>query len=114
MGSVSKKRAAVKRFTRLDLVFGQLVLTIKVGDEVFLYDLVEIPTELGGRAFRLRKAGVEPEEYNVLLNGEHSTCDCRGFARYGMGCHGGTGCKHVGSLNALVAAGRLPRKEVAS
>jgi hypothetical protein len=34
-------------------------------------------------------------------NGEELTCDCPGFAAYGMTCCHGQGCKHVRMLRAL-------------
>ncbi len=55
--------------------------------------------------FRLEKANPvpgegEPDYYDVLLDGERSTCECKGFLRYGHR-------KHVESVRALVQCGKL-------
>jgi hypothetical protein len=54
-----------------------------------------------GTAFRLEKTG-EPdgETYHVNLDGEKSSCECKGHMRHGR-------CKHVDGLTALVRAGKL-------
>src|SRR5436190_24286806 len=58
-----------------------------------------------GTAFRLEKyehqrRGDDDAAYNVLLNGEQSSCECRGFLRWGD-------CRHVEALSALRNAGKL-------
>jgi hypothetical protein len=42
----------------------------------------------------------ESEVYHVNLDGQHSTCDCRGFERW-------RSCKHLDTLLELVEKGRL-------
>lgn len=55
-------------------------------------------------AWRLHKLTHEeqPVMYDVLLDGERSTCDCIGHEQYRH-------CKHCESLLALAAAGKLPK-----
>jgi hypothetical protein len=40
------------------------------------------------------------DRYDVLLHGEHSSCECKGFLRH-------SGCKHVDGLAKLVERGIL-------
>jgi len=72
-------------------------------EEHFAYWLRSIPGSANG--FRLEKvkpvpAEGEPDHYDVLLDGERSTCECQGFLRWGH-------CKHVESLLALIKCGKL-------
>ena len=72
-------------------------------EEHFDYWLRSIPGSANG--FRLEKvnpvpAEGEPDHYDVLLDGERSTCECQGFLRWGH-------CKHVESLLALIKCGKL-------
>lgn len=61
-----------------------------------------------GRGFRLTKA--DTVTYGVSLDGERSTCSCKGFRRWGWHVKDGelVACKHVMALLSLQAAGRLP------
>ena len=55
-----------------------------------------------GAGYRVEKAGDPESDYHVLLAdapGSHS-CECLGFCRYGR-------CRHVSSLLALRAAGKI-------
>jgi hypothetical protein len=61
------------------------------------YDLREIRADYG-RGFELTKA--DGTVYAVNLDGLASCCDCKGHTQHGH-------CKHVDSLTALEAAGRL-------
>jgi hypothetical protein len=63
------------------------------------YNLAPIHADYG-RAFRLVKLLGPHDRYDVLLNGEHSTCECLGFLHHGH-------CKHVGGLYALCEKGVL-------
>jgi hypothetical protein len=86
------------------------VLWLTTGRETTAYQVQPLDAEFGACAFRLTKAdrGQGPgEQYDVLLDGGKSLCDCKGFLQHGM-CKDGTGCKHISSLTALVAAGQLP------
>jgi hypothetical protein len=69
------------------------------------YRVEEIPTELGGRAFRLEpamgdKLAAGETDYCVLVNGHDSSCTCAGHQFSG-------GCKHVSSLLHFAAEGRI-------
>jgi hypothetical protein len=76
------------------------IVRIQVGTEPWSdYNLAGIPSDYG-RAFRLVKILGPHDRYDVLLHGEHSTCECRGFLRWHH-------CKHVSALQALVNAGKL-------
>ena len=85
---------------------GERLLQLTVGQEVFLYHLTGLPSDFG-RAFQLEKFACDGGEiYHVNLNGQHSTCECKGFLRWGMGKEG-QGCKHIAALQVLVNRGRI-------
>jgi hypothetical protein len=74
---------------------------ITVGQESAEYTVSRLDADFG-RAFRVRKAGAL-EAYCVNLAAgqhQHSSCECKGWLRYGH-------CRHVSGLLALVAAGKL-------
>jgi hypothetical protein len=80
------------------------VLTLTVGAKSTHYYLSRVPSDFG-IAYRLEKFGIEGADvYNVLLaaDGNH-VCECLGHLKHGHK----TRCKHVASLLALRAAGRL-------
>jgi hypothetical protein len=58
-----------------------------------------------GRAFTFEPSAATPPEerntYHVCLNGKHSSCECKGFLRWG------TECKHLGAARKLVDLGKL-------
>jgi len=88
---------------------GATVLWLTVGKEVSAY-LVKPLQSAFGTAFRLVKADKgnhSGAEYDVLLDGSRSTCECQGFLRHGM-CKDGHGCKHIAGLTAAIAVGSLP------
>ena len=69
-----------------------------------LYHLAEIASDFG-RGFTLEKMTdgnpltCEPA-YSVNIDGEASTCECKGFLRWHH-------CRHVEALTALLEAGKL-------
>jgi hypothetical protein len=70
------------------------------------YEVEEIETQLGGRAFRLTpaiycKLAGDETDYTVLLHGHESSCTCAGFTYTG-------GCSHVQALQTFNDEGRLP------
>jgi hypothetical protein len=103
----SRKRVKPERSVSLptpirDGLPGSLQITI--GKEVHQYDVHPIPSDFG-TAFRLIKYELvrqadntfelqDTARYNVLLNGEQSTCDCPGHTYRGK-------CKHVDALTTL-------------
>ena len=72
--------------------------------EVTTYSFAEVPCDIGGRGFVVEKVdpatGRTLETYHTRIDGEHLSCDCRGFLRHQL-------CKHTDALIALVAAERL-------
>jgi hypothetical protein len=72
-----------------------------VEDEYFLD---RVPSDFG-TAFLMEKRDYSPDaegrhSYHVCLNGDSSSCECRGFLRWNH-------CRHIESLAALCVAGRL-------
>ena len=70
-----------------------------------LFFVDRIASQIGGAGFRLTKfeqhqRGEDDAAYSVLLDGERSTCECKGYIRHGH-------CRHVEALTALQAAGKL-------
>jgi hypothetical protein len=76
---------------------GVRTLTLRIGKKTDLYDLAALTTDYG-RGFQLTKA--DGTTYHVVLDGLCSACDCKGHTKHGH-------CKHLDSLSALEAAGRL-------
>lgn len=74
-------------------------LRIQVGEEPWTdYTFCRIGSAFGV-AFRLVKVLAPAERYDVLLDGERSSCECKGFLRHHH-------CKHRDGLQALVDAGK--------
>jgi hypothetical protein len=78
--------------------------------EADTYFLQRLDSDFGD-CFRVEKwrhaqgdlpAGIE-SVYDVCLDGEESSCECRGFLRHGH-------CRHLESLTALLRAGKLPSR----
>jgi hypothetical protein len=61
-------------------------------------------TNADGPTFRLTKT--DGTQYDVLLDGAGSLCDCLGFERWGMGKEG-KGCRHIAALAKLRQLGRV-------
>jgi hypothetical protein len=83
------------------------VLRITVGKQTTEYVVRELRADFG-RGFELVKVGPDPALYHVLLDqeeGRHS-CECQGFLRWSR-------CKHLASLLALAAQGRLTTRPAA-
>ena len=95
----------------LDLGGYQPTLVLTVGKLTQFYAIEHLDSQLGGKATRLTKpldgSGQEPEQYDVLLDGSRSTCECKGFLRHGM-CADCKGCKHIAGLNAVLAKIAVP------
>lgn len=112
MTPTKKTQAAKKdeRSVKVVRLCDAVILWITVGAEVTAYRVTALSAQFGHAAFRLQKADKgdgTAEVYEVLLDGPRSTCECRSFLRYGM-CADGKGCRHIASLNAVIASGQLP------
>src|SRR5262245_7219355 len=113
MTSVSRPKKSLKprrsirlRQAPLDWPHGLLTITETRGSKATETDywIDRLPSDFG-TAYRLRKFQDQGgEQYDVLLDGRQSTCECLGHQRHGH-------CKHVEGLQALVAAGQLAGAE---
>ena len=75
-------------------------MRITVGKEQADYHLTELPADFG-RGFLVEKiGGAESAAYQVNIDGDNKTCECKGHLAHGH-------CKHSDGLAALIAAGRL-------
>jgi hypothetical protein len=103
------------------VVNGCFAIRLTVGKSVTSYFVEPLAHDFGSAAFRLLKFVcdvVEGEEdhYDCLLDTgtvTSSTCTCPGFEKHGwhMDADGVLcSCKHLDSLLALSAAGRLPQR----
>lgn len=100
MATVTKKVRTVK-------LVGRILTLTDAGKETSFF-LTEIPSQLGGRGWRLEKFAIDcrgqgDEVYHVHLGGEQDTCECRGHLQHGHK----TVCRHRAALQALLARGRL-------
>jgi hypothetical protein len=98
-----KPRAKPQRFVGLVVKPGPNfagVLRITVGRETADYVLTEVPSDIGGRGFRVEKVGAEEGYYVLLGSPTDDGCTCKGFQKWSH-------CKHHDGLAALIAAGRL-------
>ncbi len=119
MNSSTRRAACVNRTIRLERVptehrTGKVIIT--ADGKATAYLITRLESQLGGIAFRLDKIATEyePEEegvltmriaerYNVLLDGQQSSCSCR----WGIyGAHRKP-CRHVAGLLQLHADGKL-------
>jgi hypothetical protein len=108
-----KARKPVTRTATVTRIGDAVILWLTVGSDTTAYRVTAIPHGFGKAAFRLDKADkgdCNPESYNVLLDGQHSLCDCLGFEKHGL-CKDGRGCKHIAGLTAALAAKLLPVPE---
>jgi hypothetical protein len=90
------------RTAKLTTVGTARVLGLTTGKDTAFYLLTTLAATVGA-GFHLAKAdrGDGPgEEYDVLLDGQFSSCECKGFLRWNH-------CKHVEALTALVKSGKL-------
>ena len=105
MSTVTMKRPRVKPERKVRLALKPFegnpgVVDITVGKDLTSYFVFPIPSDFG-TAFRLEKfGGFGGEVYNVNLDGEGSSCECKGFLRWNH-------CKHAEGLRALRQAGQL-------
>jgi len=80
------------------------IIRLTVGKEQADYNLTELPADIG-RGFVVVKIGQHAEDkapgkYAVTIDGDKTTCDCKGHTHHGH-------CKHADSIAALIASGEL-------
>lgn len=77
------------------------LLWIKQGkkQDGYMVENTQEETHCEEPTFRLTKT--DGTEYNVLLCGSASLCDCKGFEHRGMNTKDHKGCKHVAALTKL-------------
>jgi hypothetical protein len=63
------------------------------------YHVIPISTDIGGAAFRLHKLGTSTT-YDLLMNGDQSSCTCEGYCYIG-------GCCHLAAVQMLLDDGTL-------
>jgi hypothetical protein len=108
--TTTKTRKPQARSAKVVHLGDAVILWITVDKNTTAYRVTALPHAFGKAAFHLQKADKgdgEPEEYDVLLDGPFSSCECKGFLRHGMKAAGGTGCKHIAGCQAAVNAGQL-------
>jgi hypothetical protein len=109
MSTATKSRKRVKPERRIRVLQPMSdnsagVIAITIGKDEGVYAIRRIPADIGV-AYHLIKGELveEPDntlrlrdaaEYDVLLDGERSTCECKGFLRWHR-------CKHVDGLTTL-------------
>jgi hypothetical protein len=85
---------------------GCFAVRLSVGDDNTDYLICPFVADWG-EGYSVEKLGPDletVEQYDVNLCGPHSTCTCAGFSYHAH-------CKHLESLLALDARGRLPRRK---
>ncbi|HTU22493.1 MAG TPA: hypothetical protein VMG10_30930 [Gemmataceae bacterium] len=103
MSTTITKRARKQAQRSLQFIQTGLVnlLWIKQGSKTdgYMVENTQEETHCEEPTFRLTKT--DGTIYNVLLCGEHSLCDCKGFEHRGMNTKDGKGCRHVAALTTL-------------
>jgi len=75
------------------------VVALTVGNETAEYFVWPVPSEWGP-AFKVEKLAANADVYFVNLDGGQSTCECKGFLRWGH-------CRHRDGLQKLADLGQL-------
>jgi hypothetical protein len=100
--TATRTRKQPQRSAKVVRLGNCFVLWLTVDKNTTAYRMVPLPSDFG-RAVRLEKADKgdgQSETYDVLLDGERSTCECKGFLRHSH-------CKHVSGIAAVIASGQL-------
>ena len=103
MTTATRTRKQPERSAKVQKIGASTVLWLTVGKLTTAYRVEPIVSQIGGKAYRLEKADQgdgQPEVYDVLLDGQHSTCDCKGHTRWGH-------CKHSDCLKTLAGSNRI-------
>jgi hypothetical protein len=99
---MTTKTKKQERTAKLMTLGNSQVLALTTGKDTVFYRLETLAADRG-TGFRLTKAdcGDGPgEHYDVLLDGQFSSCECKGFLRWNH-------CKHLESLAALCKCGKI-------
>ena len=99
---MTKTERSVKVLT----IANRTVLAITDKKKTTFYRLEAIKSQLGGRGFQLTKADAgegKSEEYETLIDGQHSTCSCP----WGTYKPNQKPCRHVAALSAVLSKGQL-------
>jgi hypothetical protein len=83
------------------------LLWIKQGRKTDGYMVEDTSAYTNADASTYRLTKVDGTQYNVLLDGPGSLCDCLGFEHRGMHTKDGKGCKHIAALATLKQIGKL-------
>jgi len=76
------------------------VLAIIDPKETAFYEFIEIPCQIGGRGFRLRRIGRD-QIYDLRIGQPADTsCECKGFVYRDT-------CRHVLALRKLIEQGQI-------
>jgi hypothetical protein len=105
----TKTRKPQARSAKIVQAGDATILWLTVGNDVTAYRVTVLPCAFGKAAFHLLKAdkGDGPgEEYDVLLDGQFSRCECKGFLRWNH-------CKHLEALTALCQCGKIAGPQAA-
>ena len=83
----------------------EMRLTFEKRTEIHRYFITRLTSDYG-TAFRLEKIGDDAsveggEVYSVCIDGTRSTCECKGYLRWGH-------CKHVDACTAITARETKP------
>ena len=104
--NVTKNRRRVKPARTVKLLLppaagqtGAMLIRQDGGMDTYFLNLIPADFSLGLGVEKIDTLNGN-RRYHVNLNGDASTCECKGFLRWGH-------CRHVESLLALQAAGRL-------
>ncbi len=103
MTTTTRTRKPAQRNAKIQSIGDATILWLTVDKNATAYRLTPLPHAYGKAAFHLTKAdrGDGPgEEYDVLLDGQFSSCECKGFLAHNH-------CKHVEGLAALLKSGSL-------
>ncbi len=93
-------RCAVVAVPASPETFGAALVRLTQDGTDYRYWVKPIPSDFGA-AFSVEKSVLDGEDaYDVLLDGELSSCTCPGNVYHGY-------CKHADCCRALVAAGKL-------
>jgi hypothetical protein len=102
MCATATKTKKQERTAKLMTLGNSQVLALTTGKDTVFYKLEALAADRG-TGFRLSKAdrGDGPGEvYDVLLDGQFSSCECKGFLRWNH-------CKHLEALTALCQCGKI-------